>query len=179
MPIAMAMSAISALIFLASSHAHTLDHQHAVASVLTAGNGLVILWLASAIDAASRIAPATREEGRPLRVGVYSGPVVAGVIGSRKFAFDVWGDTVKVASRPESQGVPNRVHISHATWLLVRDRFEAEPRGPIPLRGLGAIQTYAVSGRREPRAIVAASSIPTGATMARRGSAAAMRSAAV
>jgi class 3 adenylate cyclase len=54
---------------------------------------------------------------------------------------------VNVASRLESQGMPNRVHISRATWLLVRDRFDAEPRGPLRLRGLGAIQTYAVTGR--------------------------------
>ena len=100
------------------------------------------------IDAAKRLAPAARDGACLLRVGVHSGPVVAGVIGRRKFAFDVWGDTVNVASRLESQGVPNRVHISRATWLLVRDRFEAEPRGPLRLRGLGAIQTYAVTGRR-------------------------------
>ena len=105
------------------------------------------------IEAASCIAPMTRGGGCFLRVGVHSGPVVAGVIGTRKFAFDVWGDTVNVASRLESQGMPNRVHISHATWLLVRDRFDAEPMGPVRLRGLGAIQTYAVTGRRPTRAM--------------------------
>ena len=98
------------------------------------------------IEAASRVAPVTGGSGCVLRVGVHSGPVVAGVIGRRRFAFDVWGDTVNVASRLESQGMPSRVHISRATWLLVRDRFEAEPRGPLRLRGLGAIQTYAVTG---------------------------------
>jgi len=104
------------------------------------------------IDAASRVGPVSRD-GCVLRIGVHSGPVVAGVIGRRKFAFDVWGDTVNVASRLESQGLPGRVHISRATWLLVRDRFEAEPRGPLRLRGLGAIQTYAVTGRRAPRLV--------------------------
>lgn len=100
------------------------------------------------IDAATRVGPLVRGSGCVLRVGVHSGPVVAGVIGRRKFAFDVWGDTVNVASRLESQGMPNRVHISRATWLMVRDRFEAEPQGSLRLRGLGSVQTYAVSGRR-------------------------------
>ena len=99
------------------------------------------------VEAAARLTPASHGGGC-LRVGVHSGPVVAGVIGSRKFAFDVWGDTVNVASRLEAQGLPNRVHISRATWLLVRDRFAAEPRGPLRLKGLGAIQTYAVTGHR-------------------------------
>ena len=112
------------------------------------------------IDAATRVAPAMRGGGCVLRVGVHSGPVVAGVIGSRKFAFDVWGDTVNVASRLESQGVPNRVHISRATWLLVKDRFDADPRGPLRLRGLGAIQTYAVTGHRRAASQATAREIP-------------------
>ena len=112
------------------------------------------------IEAASRMAPSMRGGGCVLRVGVHSGPVVAGVIGSRKFAFDVWGDTVNVASRLESQGMPNRVHISRATWLLVRDRFETEQRGPLRLRGLGAIQTYAVTRRSAPRMVVSADAVP-------------------
>ena len=110
------------------------------------------------IDAAARLAP-MRGGGCVLRVGVHSGPVVAGVIGRRKFAFDVWGDTVNVASRLESQGVPNRVHISRATWLLVKDRFDADPRGPLRLRGLGAIQTYAVTGHRRAAAHATAPAI--------------------
>ena len=112
------------------------------------------------IEAARRVTPVSRGTGCLLRVGVHSGPVVAGVIGRRKFAFDVWGDTVNVASRLESQGMPSRVHISRATWLLVRDRFEAEQRGPLRLRGLGAIQTYAVTRPRAPRLVVPGDSAP-------------------
>jgi class 3 adenylate cyclase len=104
------------------------------------------------IKAASGVGKGAWGGGCLLRVGVNSGAVVAGVIGRRKFAFDVWGDTVNVASRLEAQGMPNRVHISHETWRLVRDRFDAEPRGALRLRGLGAMQTYAVTGMRRPQA---------------------------
>jgi class 3 adenylate cyclase len=89
-------------------------------------------------------------DGLRLRVGVHSGALVGGVIGHRKFAFDVWGDTVNIASRLESQGVPNRVHVSEATWRLVRDRFVAAPRGRIDLRGHGAMKTYAIVGPAQP-----------------------------
>ena len=83
-----------------------------------------------------------------LRVGVHSGPVIGGVIGRRKFAFDIWGETVNIASRLESQGTPGRVHISAATWRLVHDQFDAEPRGPIHLRGQGPMETYTITRRR-------------------------------
>jgi class 3 adenylate cyclase len=95
---------------------------------------------------------ATQEGGRiadlRLRVGVHSGPVVGGVIGHRKFAFDIWGETVNIASRLESQGIRDRVHVSAATWRKVRDRFDAEPCGRIHLRGHGPMETYAIVGRR-------------------------------
>jgi class 3 adenylate cyclase len=89
-----------------------------------------------------------RMAGLQLRVGVHSGPVIGGVIGSRKFAFDVWGETVNVASRLESQGVAGRVQVSSRTWELVRDRFDAEDRGPIHLRGYGLLETFVIAGRR-------------------------------
>jgi class 3 adenylate cyclase len=91
------------------------------------------------------------ENGRQavrLRIGIHSGPAVGGVIGTRKFAFDVWGDTVNVASRLESQGHPDRVHISQATWELVRDEFECEAQGTLELRGRGPMTTYLVVGPR-------------------------------
>jgi class 3 adenylate cyclase len=83
-----------------------------------------------------------------LRVGVHSGPVIGGVIGHHKFAFDIWGETVNIASRLESQGIRDRVHVSAATWRNVQDRFDAEPRGPIHLRGYGPVETYTIVGRR-------------------------------
>jgi class 3 adenylate cyclase len=83
-----------------------------------------------------------------LRIGVHSGPVIGGVIGDRKFAFDIWGETVNVASRLESQGLAGRVQVSAATRRQVEDQFEAEPRGPIQLRGYGPLETYTIVGRR-------------------------------
>jgi class 3 adenylate cyclase len=84
-----------------------------------------------------------------LRIGVHSGPVIGGVIGHHKFAFDIWGETVNVASRLESQGIAGRVQVSAATWRMVEDRFDAEYRGPIDLRGHGPLETYAIIGRRD------------------------------
>jgi class 3 adenylate cyclase len=83
-----------------------------------------------------------------LRVGVHSGPVIGGVIGHRKFAFDIWGETVNIASRLESQGIPGRVQVSAATWRNVEDLFEAEPCGSVDLRGHGPMETYAIVKHR-------------------------------
>jgi len=83
-----------------------------------------------------------------LRVGVHSGPVIGGVIGHRKFAFDIWGETVNIASRLESQGIGGRVHVSDATWSDVKDSFDSEPRGPLQIRGYGPLETYTIVGRR-------------------------------
>lgn len=83
-----------------------------------------------------------------LRIGVHSGPVIGGVIGHHKFAFDIWGETVNIASRQESQGIAGRVNISAATWRNVEHLFDAEARDPIHLRGYGPIETYTIVGRR-------------------------------
>ncbi len=83
-----------------------------------------------------------------LRVGVHSGSVIGGVIGHRKFAFDIWGETVNIASRLESHGIPGRVQVSAETWQIVKDLFDADPRGPIDLRGHGPVETFAIVGRR-------------------------------
>lgn len=79
-----------------------------------------------------------------IRFGVHSGPVAGGVIGTRKFAYDVWGDTVNVASRLEQAGLPGRIHVSEQTRILASHRFDFEPRGAQQLRGLPAMPTYFV-----------------------------------
>ena len=71
------------------------------------------------------------------RIGIHTGPVVAGVIGTKKFIYDVWGDTVNVASRMESTGEPGRIQVTAAVETRLRDRFELEPRGVFDVKGIG------------------------------------------
>ncbi|HZE70901.1 MAG TPA: adenylate/guanylate cyclase domain-containing protein [Pyrinomonadaceae bacterium] len=90
-------------------------------------------------------------ESRPywqIRVGVHSGDLVAGVVGREKFSYDVWGDTVNIASRLESSGVAGRINISGATYDLVRDFFDCEFRGKIAAKNKGEIDMYFVNGIR-------------------------------
>jgi class 3 adenylate cyclase len=77
-----------------------------------------------------------------VRIGMHTGPVVAGVIGTHKFTYDVWGDTVNVASRLEGHGLPGRVHVSDEVRRAVGQRYEFEPRGAIGLRGRGQMETF-------------------------------------
>jgi class 3 adenylate cyclase len=80
-----------------------------------------------------------------LRLGINTGPLVAGVIGKNKFAYDVWGDTVNTASRMESNGIVNKVNVSGVTHELVKDYFECEYRGKIEVKGKGEIDMYFVN----------------------------------
>ncbi len=88
-------------------------------------------------------------DGRPirLRIGLHSGPVVAGVIGLRKFSYDLWGDTVNVASRMESHGVPGAVTVSRATRDLLGDAFAIESRGRTMVKGKGEMELFVLAGR--------------------------------
>ncbi len=90
-------------------------------------------------------------ENRPywqIRIGVHSGDLVAGVVGSEKFSYDVWGDTVNTASRFESSGVPGRVNISSATYELVKEIFDCEYRGKVSAKNKGDVDMYLVGGLR-------------------------------
>ena len=83
-----------------------------------------------------------------LRIGLHAGPIVAGVVGSSKFAYDVWGDTINVASRLQSTSEPGRVHVSAEIARRLGAAFELEPRGPVQLKGKGDAETYFLGGPR-------------------------------
>ncbi|MGK2851735.1 MAG: adenylate/guanylate cyclase domain-containing protein [Candidatus Limnocylindrales bacterium] len=83
--------------------------------------------------------------GLAIRIGIDCGPVVAGVIGRRKFIYDLWGDTVNTASRMESHGLPGRIHVTEAVYRRVGERVSFEPRGEIEVKGKGRIATWLVA----------------------------------
>ncbi len=102
-----------------------------------------------ALEMQQAIGQFRRDDGQPfqLRIGINTGPVVAGVIGMRKFIYDLWGDAVNVAARMESLGKPGLIQVTEATKLRLEHRYQFEARGEIHVKGKGQMKTYWLQGR--------------------------------
>ena len=80
-----------------------------------------------------------------IRIGLHTGPVVAGIVGTKKFAYDIWGDTVNIASRMESSGEPGRINISGSTYEIIKEKFNCSFRGRLEAKNKGMIDMYFVN----------------------------------
>ena len=104
-----------------------------------------------ALDMVEAIADLKDPRGRavPLRIGLAAGPVVAGVVGSRRFFYDVWGDAVNVASRMESTNTEGRIQVPQSVYERLKDDYLLEERGDVDVKGKGVMHTWYLVGRRQ------------------------------
>jgi adenylate cyclase len=108
-----------------------------------------------ALDMVDAVADLTDPQGRavPLRIGLAAGPVVAGVVGARKFFYDVWGDAVNVAARMETTDVEGRIQVPQNVYDRINHAFVLEERGDVDIKGKGVMHTWYLVGRRDDRAV--------------------------
>jgi class 3 adenylate cyclase len=102
-----------------------------------------------ALDLQAEISRFAGESGQPLalRIGINTGPVVAGVIGTKKFIYDLWGDAVNLASRMESHGIAGSIQVTEATYARLCDKYRFEERGAIPIKGKTRMPVYLLVDR--------------------------------
>jgi adenylate cyclase len=108
-----------------------------------------------ALDMADAVASLKDPNDRavPLRIGMAAGPVVAGVVGSRRFFYDVWGDAVNVAARMETTDVEGRIQVPQDVYERLNHAFLLEERGEVDVKGKGVMHTWYLVGRRDDRAV--------------------------
>ncbi len=142
-----------------------LAEQHGLEKVKTSGDSYIVVgglpvprpnhlddMADMALNILSNASQFTRTDGAPfkLRMGIHTGPVAAGVIGTKKFIYDLWGDTVNIASRMESQGMPNAIQVTESVHERLCDRYIFQPRGELEIKGKGNMKTYLLTGQKEP-----------------------------
>jgi class 3 adenylate cyclase len=126
------------------------DAYMAVAGVPIQSSNHAEQMAALALDMLQVIVQHNRDTGQSLqiRIGLHSGPVVAGVIGKQKFAYDLWGDTVNTAARMEAHGIAGEIQVTPETRALLKPNYHLEERGWIDIKGKGLIQVYLLKGKR-------------------------------
>ncbi|MDY6806873.1 MAG: adenylate/guanylate cyclase domain-containing protein [Cyanobacteriota bacterium] len=92
--------------------------------------------------------PAQQEQALKVRIGIHTGAVEAGVIGTKKFAYDLWGDTVNTANRMESHGIPGAIQVTKTTYERLYDKYIWKERGIVDVKGKGPMRTYLLAGRK-------------------------------
>jgi class 3 adenylate cyclase len=129
----------------------TIGDAYMVVGGLNGGKDHALALAELALDMLARIAElsAQYQEDFSVRIGINTGPVVGGVIGKKKFIYDVWGDTVNIASRMESTGSPGSVQVSHETYLRIRSMYVFEDRGEIDVKGKGRMRTWLIKERKK------------------------------
>ena len=146
----------------------TLVDRHGLEKVKTSGDSYMVVsgvpeprpdhieaLACLALDMADAVADLKDPKGRevPLRIGLAAGPVVAGVVGARKFFYDVWGDAVNVASRMETTDVEGRIQVPHYVYERLNHAFVLEERGEVDIKGKGVMQTWYLVSRRDEDAV--------------------------